>query len=282
MHNNTVLKKQTKQQGQSLVELVIWGSLFMLVLFVIPIVAKFGDVKNKHLEATRYSIWERTVWERGQQSDAELASRADMRIMSHPVQALTATERSSNPFWSSDGNNILRGEENNTANAGVSIRYEELSLALEPTKVFAYESPIPGNLGLESNGLVAVTVTTDIIDRFDDEGRYVENTNDFFTMSSTGEILTDSWSVETNEQFQDRVDGLVLNELVTFNATAGEVAANSLTIPWLGSLLYSEAADQTYILLGELGNGKGASDPSIAVYSEAIDRDTYVKDKPSN
>ncbi len=252
-----------KIAGQSMVEFVIWGSVFMVVLVSLPMVAKISDIKNKHMEATRYAVWERTVWSSDRKQDSALAAETDLRVMGHPVQALTATGRQPHPFWTHRGKEVLQGEQNNSANSVVTLTYKEAPGENAAVKEFAYDSSV--NLKLEGRGVATVSVQTSIIDRYNEDGQYVEDTNDVFTMESNAAILTDAWSLDTEGQYKDRVDDLALiKDVVSPVAAFGEFAGRMLTLP---------GTNWFY------GEGRDASDVSLPVYSEVID-DKYVKDKP--
>lgn len=50
-------------RGQAMVELLIVGGFVLVPLFLaIPLLAKYMDVRNAAVQASRYAAWERTVW----------------------------------------------------------------------------------------------------------------------------------------------------------------------------------------------------------------------------
>lgn len=264
-----MMRKQNRVAGQSMVELVIWGTLFMVAIMTLPVVAKLADIKSKNLEATRYTLWERTVWSSGQKSDGALAAEADLRVMGHPAQALTATTRTNHPFWSHYGRPILEGEAANSSNASVLISYGEAPAENPLVRQIAYDGP--QNLGLEGNGLVTVNVTTNWLNRYTvDQSEtytmYNEDQGPLVAMQSSGAILTDAWSLSSESQYQSRLDGLVIDELVGVMALPGQTVAQMLTVPlpFLGRrAFFSEALD--------------AADVSLPVYSEVLE-DKYIRD----
>jgi len=281
------------QRGQSLVELVIWGALFMIFLFAVPMIIKMADIKHKHYESVRYGVWERTVWTNGMgngKTDAQIRAEMDGRIMGHPSQALTQDERQVNPFWSHRGRTILEGEENNSRVQSIpEIDYKESPNENPIVAVGAYKGLAgAGSLGLNGEQYVSgMSVSTSILDRYDpetDNSYELDSAKGAFSITSAGSILSDEWTVlpqnlpltkteensdeyseRLNQRYKDRIDRIVVQEANIPATTTGSLLANAL------SLIVSDT-----ILLGE---GKKSYHTTLGVYPEVVHKD-HIERKP--
>ncbi len=54
--------QQSYSRGSSITEFIIIMAFFVPVMFAMPLIAKYADIKSKTIEASRYAAWERTVW----------------------------------------------------------------------------------------------------------------------------------------------------------------------------------------------------------------------------
>lgn len=273
--------KRHPMAGQALVETVIWGGLFITVLLTVPMIIKVADIRSKHHEATRYAVWERTVWSPSAKSNAELLQDIDLRVMGHMSQALTETEKKENPFWSHGGNKIIEGNEEGTQSTGFSINQGASPAERTLVAQFAYGGGVRGDLNLNGSGFSTMTVQTNLLDRFDEneDHRYqLSNATETFAISTGGAILTDAWSLspatppstEAQENglanglenlYQSRVDGLVLNEEVEIATFLGDLAAK----------LFLPGSNRLFI-----GEGNRSGTVTLPVYSEVVE-DTYVR-----
>jgi uncharacterized protein YukE len=69
---------------------------------------------------------------------------------------------------------------------------------------------------LRANGLVQVQVTTQVSNRFGEKNRYekADDTLPVINMTSQVAMLTDSWASTSENYFDDKVDGWVVNQAV--------------------------------------------------------------------
>jgi len=270
------------QKGQSLVETLIWGVFFSIVLLAIPMIIKVADIKNKHYEAVRYAAWERTIWSSSAKSNAELAADIDLRVMGHMSQAITSTEKKENPFWSHRGRRIVNGNEQDTQSTALSISNNESPGATTAVSLFAYNGGIRGDLDLNGNGYAIMQVQTQLIDRFDedDDHRYQkDDDSETFSINSSAAILSDEWSLtpvsppntiaqETSmggsleALYRGRVDDLVIDEEVEIATFLGDAAAK----------VFLPFSDTIFI-----GEGNQSGTVTLPVYSEVLE-DRYIKD----
>lgn len=99
-----------RQGGAALTEFVIVMLFFTPVLIGMPLIAKYGDIKSKTIEASRYAAWERTVWSDrsarrndGQRevfkSNDEIREEIDRRFFGNPVQGLHDDTATINYMW---------------------------------------------------------------------------------------------------------------------------------------------------------------------------------------
>jgi len=270
------------QKGQSLVETLIWGAFFSIVLLAIPMIIKVADIKSKHYEAVRYAAWERTIWSNAAKSNAELAADIDMRVMGHTSQAITSTEKKENPFWSHRGRRIVNGNEQETQSAALTFSNGESPGATTAVSLFAYNGGIRGDLNLNGNGYATVGVQTSLIDRFDENNdhRYQkDDDSETFSIDSSASILSDEWSLtpasppntvaQENSMgasleglYRGRVDDLVIDEEVEVATFLGDLAAK----------VFLPFSDTIFI-----GEGNQSGTVTLPVYSEVLE-DRYVKD----
>lgn len=270
------------QRGQSLVETLIWGAFFSIVLLAIPMIIKVADIKSKHYEAVRYAAWERTIWSSAAKSNAELAADIDMRVMGHTSQAITSTEKKENPFWSHRGRRIVNGNEQGTQSTALAFSNGESPGATLLVSRIAYNGGIRGDLNLNGNGYATMQVQTQLIDRFDEDNdhRYQkDDDSETFSIDSRAAILSDEWSLtpvsppntiaQENSMdasleglYKNRVDGLVIDEEVAIVATPGDLAAK----------VFLPFSDTIFI-----GEGNQSATVTLPVYSEVLE-DRYVKD----
>lgn len=111
-----------RQCGAALTEFVIVMLFFTPVLIGMPLIAKYGDIKSKTIEASRYAAWERTVWSdrTARRNDGEreifktndqIREEIDRRFFGNPVQGLHDQTASVNHMWRTrDGELMLSAD----------------------------------------------------------------------------------------------------------------------------------------------------------------------------
>ena len=274
------------QLGQSLVELIIWGAVFMIALFAVPMIIKTADIKNKHYEAVRYGVWERTVWTTSAKSNDQLRTEIDTRVMGHPSQALTQADRGSNPFWSHRGRTILDGEENGTNIQMVDIDDRRSPRGSSLVAGLAHDGAAFGeDLGLNGRGYATMEVSTGFLDRFDEnrDHRYeLDNPSSTYAMVTEGSILSDQWSVSLDRPPQNDAEVQALGDLLEseYQGTVGGLVQPVKTATEIVTFTGDLAAD--FFFPGSeklfIGEGNDSGEVTIATYSDVVD-DKYLKDK---
>jgi hypothetical protein len=252
------LAARTRQNGQALTEAIIWSTALVAFFFSLPLLGKFFDIKHKTLEASRYAVWERTLWSAPgdgdvAKSDAQIRGEIDDRSLGHPSQLLTS-DTFDNPDWYSQDRRMVRNIGGNGDVSDAVYAYEEnpvedtygsltarfahrgvggafgaaLSVLNSGLSLVGCDTGLNLNsgLGLRGDGLARIAVTTPIYDRFADENRYEgDEGGGFVNMVVPGAILTDSWTTDSEGDYDVRVDGLVAREAVECMATPGALLA---------------------------------------------------------
>ena len=256
-----------KQTGSAVTEFVVSLVVFVPLFLSIPLLGKYADIKHKNIEASRYVVWERTIWSDegaswndGEQSksDAQIHQEMDRRLFSHPLQAMHHTDSSGNPLWANHKQESLlaaAGQDAEGRDQATSATLDEynptsrlsglargnaesvdfiafnglsrvpllgkLTSLLQDSKAthaidaglgaLGVECGIGVNLnsGLELGGenFAEASVTTPAINRIGGQETQLE-------FEASAAILSNAWSAPTEERFQERVDGLVPNQLV--------------------------------------------------------------------
>lgn len=256
-----ILMRQV-HKGQALVEVVIWSTVLMLFFFSIPLLGKYIDIKHKNIEASRYAVWERTIYTPSKKSDEEITKDINLRLMQHTSTSFTsdtanASAAVANPQWKHRGVDLVKDE--STGNALLA----DYSYASNPeegslTGSFAYKgggissfSEIPcfgvGTLGLNGNGYAKINVKTKMFDRFDSSknNTFTRDGSSFGEMelNSSASILSDSWAMGLKVgELDSRAKNLVIGEPIACVAFfgAGVAAVSSLGIE--GAPLFGEGS----------------------------------------
>jgi len=256
-----------KQNGSAATEFVISLVAFVPLFLSIPLLGKYADIKHKNIEASRYAVWERTIWsdegarwndDEQSKSDAQIHLEMDRRLFSHPLQAMHHTDSSVNPLWTNHlGESLLTDtgtgpdgrqqvststldEYNPTkhlsglaradAEAVDAVAFNGLSeipvlgdlagLLQDSKALHAIDSGLSAlgiecgigvnlNSGLDLGGdnFAKASVTTPAVNRIGGQEERLE-------FQASAAILSNAWSAPSEERFQERVDGLVPNQLV--------------------------------------------------------------------
>lgn len=101
---------KSRMRGGAMAETLISMVIFIPLFFSIPVLGKYQDIKQKSLEASRYAVWERTIWaaDRGvgwesgtvnEKGDDDIVEEIDRRFYGHPLQGLDDSRQTENPLW---------------------------------------------------------------------------------------------------------------------------------------------------------------------------------------
>lgn len=212
-------------------------------LIGIPLLGKQLDLKHKSMDATRYAVWERTVWRnsggnRKDQSDIALEARD--RTLGDPRAGIVATDAllrdgvTENRLWRDSANRRLlayasatqpiRIDQQSTREpvdvgymfvpamtygggmmnvAGAVMQVRELGM--DPRSFARADARVALRPLLQSRARTAVSLRREDLLAADEP---------VLEQRAAGAILSDSWSSRDEAEFGRRVDELTINEFV--------------------------------------------------------------------
>lgn len=251
-------------RGSALVETLVLMGVLAPMLFGIALVGKYLDVKGASLEAARYSVWERTVWtdradsgrgSEARKTDYEVGEEVHTLVLGHPgTMVESGSVREHNPLWVNrrherilSGTTVLdeRGQPQVVAGS-TAMRYSSSPVTAPLVDRFA-NGPVRGagltsaadavgnhlgslasgcgpgidferGLGLGSDNFITATVAIPGRDFLGPAGSEL-----MFTASAA--ILSNSWTAADPKTYRQRVDGLVVDELVGCAVLPGRMFA---------------------------------------------------------
>ena len=261
-------------------------------LIGIPLLGKQLDVKHKSYDATRYEVWERTVYRSDgvQKSAADIQLEARDRTLGNARAGLTraASLRTAgvtdNVLWRDRANQRLLVAANRNGPQPVSFnnpqpRESPVGIGAVTVPQIAYGSNAVGNaamaalgvrpLGFDRNSFAMADVTVrvrptldELVDRpiaLNRSRRPSNRQPQPIAQSAGGGILSDTWSPRSEAVLRNRVGNLVANERVWQSEIAG------MALGWLGGRgtpLYGE---------GQYGFGRGFLEgPDLTVPSTSL------------
>jgi hypothetical protein len=270
-------------RGAALTETVISLLVFVPFMIAIPLLGKQLDVKHKTFDASRYSAWERTVWRSSgptnTKSAEEIALEARDRTLGNqragivPLAQLRARGVTENVLWKDHtGRRLLdyRTEAPVTGSLGEQSSPRDVGVALVPALTHGIGStaaaPLKAldidNLNLPqrtyASASVSVALRPVLLQRAErsiglgpqknsqaDDGKR-RGELAALMQSAKGSILSDSWSVQSNEQFRGRVDNITLDDAARVIELPGLILGINpfgKGAPMLGEALYGLDAD---------------------------------------
>jgi hypothetical protein len=231
-----------RQSGNAIAETLV--ALLALAPFIagIPLLGKQLDIKQKSFDATRYAVWERTIWNATgshAKSAAEIALEARDRALGDPSVGIASSEVlqtqgiTENELWRDVHRTPLLDYES------TPVAYQEDEL---PTPVEVGRWLVPSiaygdgaladvaralkvrdlNLNRRAFATVAATLTVrPVLEQMADHPRSLAGTvqeTDHAPVvhRSAGAILSDSWTSSDENNFRQRIDDLALDELVEY------------------------------------------------------------------
>lgn len=253
-----------RQRGSALIESLLLIGVAAPMLFGMAVMGKYLDIKAAALEASRYAVWERTVWAEGRsdwddtgprKSEFQLAEEIGSLILAHP-SATVASSRggAGNPLWRNRRQErFLRGvgitDEGGRpvavpgaltsratkapASAGLVDRFAAGPLAGdELAGAAAGIGEQLGDLGTECAVGVDLGRGLGLGARNFAEAEVAVPTRNFFGpagaelhFTSGAAILSNGWTAFDHETFRRRVDNLTLDELVSCAVLPGHLFA---------------------------------------------------------
>jgi hypothetical protein len=244
-----------RQRGNAMVETTV--ALLALAPFIagIPLLGKQLDIKQKAFEATRYSVWERTVWRSdgsgNRKNDADISLEARDRSLGDPRAGVLAVESirtrgvTENLLWRDQQGHRLLDYDSSVVPV-TSVLSEQSSpvavgYALVPGVAYG-EGPLSAvedamrvhDLHLNQRTYITGSVSvglTPVLQRMADRRvsaglrSETQNTRDGLVQPASGAVLSDVWSVRDEGSLRSRVDDLTANELVEALELAGRPIA---------------------------------------------------------
>ncbi len=283
------MRRAYQQRGTAITEVIVALLAIAPFLIGIPLLGKQLDIKHKSLDATRYGVWERTVWHSAgsnRKAAADITLEARDRILGDPRAAVIAPDElrtagvTENRLWRDLANQRLLDydasaqpvdlEQRDTREpvevgylfvpafvygggmmsaAGAVMQVRELGM--HPHSFANHQARIALRPVLQARAGAAVSLQRAAPD-FANEPALVQRAG--------GAILSDSWSSRDESEFRRRVDDLTVNEFVR----AAEIPSRILAL---------NALDKGEPMFGE---GQFAWDVDLRPDSAALPRD-YVE-----
>ena len=233
------------QRGQATVEALVSTLALVPLLILTPYLGKYLDVKSKTIESVRYSTWERSIYsdpraswgsDEHSKDDQSIANEARSRILgAHRAPILsTASNPTNNPLWrdhvgddlvsfdrlGGTGYSLNENGVDSTRGATVALTISDFSIG-----------PIDFGLGLNTESKADARLSLDLkpLPNFarrgaaiDIEQRSITDPDTPLTpLSQAGQFFSDSWVPGSEDNFADRIDGLVVDEVLTFGVAPG-------------------------------------------------------------
>lgn len=231
------------QDGTAITEVIVALLAIAPFLIGIPLLGKQLDIKHKNLDAARYGVWERTVWQnagtnRKDPTDITLEARdrvlGDLRAAIVSPEELRNAGVTENALWRDFANHRLldyagqaqpvdldqRGEREPVevgylfvpafvygggmmSAAGAVMQVRELGM--DPRSFATNDASIALRPLLQARARTAVSLRREEPD-FASEPPLVQRAG--------AAILSDSWSARDENEFRRRVDDLTIDEFV--------------------------------------------------------------------
>jgi hypothetical protein len=250
----------------------------------IPLLGKQLDIKQKSYDSARYSVWERTVWRSdgasNRKTDEDITLEARDRTLGNPragvadVESLRSEGITENPLWRNWQRKRLLNYENTEAPIQVTYTEQSTPVAVGYWMVpgIAYGEGVLGDVqhalhldGLNLNQRAFARSSTaigikpmlgELADRPVSLGerRPRETQRAEQVLTSTGAVLSDTWSSRNEDAFQRRVDDVTVNELI-----------EQLELP--GKVIGQQALGKGEQLFGE---GQFGWDPDLKPRSDTL------------
>jgi len=257
--------------------------VFLPLFVIIPLVGKQLSMKQQTLEASRYAIWERTVWGGGgarsaggaSKSNAVIALEASDRITGDPDAAIKSPQASAasggasaNPLWVDRRGRALLADAAGRSGAQTAQTAAVPALARVGLTGLA-QSTAQRRFGLQASGFVRGGYAQTQRPAASDWGRLrlagrqggtndgiPGGRNDLIVQSADGVILTNAWAAPNEQVYRDRVDAGVFDEALA-NAEIGLASSGPVPLTWCSIPLAGCSGNPP---IGEIGYGRDTID----------------------
>jgi hypothetical protein len=280
------------QRGTAITEVIVALLALAPFLIGIPVLGKQLDIKHKSIDATRYAVWERTVWRSGgsgsRKEAADISLEARDRVLGDPRAAIVAAETlrhdgiTENRLWRDMANERLLDYHDDTQPVDIEQRSsrEPVEVGYRFVPAFTYGGGVISTaaavlrvheLGMDARTfatadsqlalrpVLQARARTPISLRREDPNAADEPA---LVQRASGAILSDSWSAQDERELGRRVDELTINEFVeTIELPSRILALNALA---KGEPLF--------------GEGQYAWDPDLRPSSVTLPR-AYVEQR---
>lgn len=282
----------SRERGTAITEVIVALLALSPFLIGIPLLGKQLDIKHKNQDATRYAVWERTVWRSGganRKDGVDITLEARDRVLGDPRAAIVAAPTlrnegiTENRLWRDMANERLLDYRNNSAQP---VDVDQRSTR-EPVEVgylfvpaFTYGGGVISTaasvlrvheLGMDARTFANAESRVSLRPVLQARARTPlslrradpNSTNEpALVQRAGGAILSDTWSSRDEAEFGRRVDELTINEFVA-------------TIELPSRILALNALGKGEPLFGE---GQYAWDPDLRPSSVTLPR-AYVEQR---
>lgn len=247
-------------KGQALTETLVAFVVLVPILMLVPYLGKYLDVKHKAEESARYALWERTVfsdpgagWGVGEnrKTDARLRAEVRARFAEDPRAAIVAQAPagSRNPLWDDHtGGDLVpltdfevRVDESREpfpyglgrqsslgapASLFTGLAQDGLPLINELGGISdSLGGALDFTLGLNDKGYAQTRVSLPAINLpvFSRIGASlnIDVAKDEQQFTASGALLTDAWVPGSESNYRERLDGVVIDEIVSLLVAPG-------------------------------------------------------------
>ncbi len=212
------------QRGGALIEFVYLTLVMVPLFFALPMIGKLIDLKQKTIQASRYSAWEATVYPSGANSNMPTSVKERFFGDDDNVLVSHSAEPGSNSLWGEDAS-IPRGEWWNRTDieideaSVIGVPYERnfaspgtgFEIGTQASRSGEILDSVSGNeWGLERNGFVRADVTLDIksnewLTRAEGACGGEES---YTCLNASSVIMSDGWSASSDDQARRRIRSL--------------------------------------------------------------------------
>ena len=225
------MKSLYKNNGNAMAEFVVVAAILVPAVLAIPVLSKITDTNLASVQASRYSVWERTIFDSGDKSDAVITVEARNRFFAREdlfietEDELLVGDDAKRTFWETIRTDDVQAEslisesgaavvivtrnESIPSGTGADILADGISAAGS-----AMDGMIPdAEWDLERRGFYIAEVTSEVgtnrlIGAGTDCGG-VDSDTVAVCMQHRAALFTDSWDSGSPNQTEERVRALV-------------------------------------------------------------------------
>lgn len=213
------MKTQQKQKGQGSIEFIV-ASIFVLIplFFGISYLGKMSDARHNNIEASRYALWEKTVWADDEKDSAQISNEISRRVFGLQGTALNSTkDKAKVETVELDGNlSIYESGKDYQMLENLSDDLASYATATNEDPKLGLSSAVMdlagAGLGLDQSGLHTLSVTRQLYlsKRLDDIWKEVIPGDDKkLQVTDVNAMLIGAWNAKSPESVRDTVSKAV-------------------------------------------------------------------------